>query len=166
MGQPTKKKGGLNESSFNRLSLCIYTCLCTYGYREYSHLCSSRFSTPLRGIEFFISSFILSFLFARFLFVQCTFSTNLERSFSPFFSFFLLIRTRTLTGGSGWKCSKLVSILSYGWFILGVVWVFNAHECTEAPGLWKLTVSAVSRRKARWRRISCVQPFVDLFAHM
>ncbi|PHJ16515.1 zinc c3hc4 type (ring finger) domain-containing protein [Cystoisospora suis] len=51
--------------------------------------------------------------------------------------------TRTLTGGSGWKCSKLVSILSYGWFILGVVWVFNAHECTEAPGLWKLTVSAI-----------------------
>ncbi|CBZ54639.1 hypothetical protein NCLIV_050670 [Neospora caninum Liverpool] len=51
--------------------------------------------------------------------------------------------TRTLTGGRGWKCSKFVSILSYGWFILGVVWVFNAHECSEAPGLWKLTVSAI-----------------------
>ncbi|KEP63939.1 UNVERIFIED_CONTAM: zinc finger, C3HC4 type (RING finger) domain-containing protein [Hammondia hammondi] len=51
--------------------------------------------------------------------------------------------TRTLTGGRGWKCSKFVSILSYGWFILGVVWVFNAQECSEAPGLWKLTVSAI-----------------------
>ncbi|PFH37204.1 zinc finger, C3HC4 type (RING finger) domain-containing protein [Besnoitia besnoiti] len=51
--------------------------------------------------------------------------------------------TRTLTGGRGWKCSKFVSILSYGWFILGVVWVFNTHECAEAPGLWKLTVSAI-----------------------
>ncbi|XP_026190518.1 uncharacterized protein LOC34619477 [Cyclospora cayetanensis] len=55
----------------------------------------------------------------------------------------ILNTVQRMTSGLGWRCSKALSILSYGWFILGVVWIFNSQSCSEAPGLWRITVTAI-----------------------
>lgn len=50
---------------------------------------------------------------------------------------------RRMTLGVGWRVSKCLSIFSYGWFILGAVWLANSNACHQVPGLWRLTVTAL-----------------------
>jgi len=50
---------------------------------------------------------------------------------------------RILTESRGWRFSKLVSIATYGWFILGVVWLLNSTHCRTCPGLYRLCLSVV-----------------------
>ncbi|OEH75247.1 zinc finger (c3hc4 ring finger) domain-containing protein [Cyclospora cayetanensis] len=59
----------------------------------------------------------------------------------------ILNTVQRMTSGLGWRCSKALSILSYGWFILGVVWIFNSQSCSEAPGLWRITVTALQQHQ-------------------
>jgi len=50
---------------------------------------------------------------------------------------------RQLTESKGWRISKLVSIATYGWFILGVVWLLNSTQCRPCPGLYRLCLAVV-----------------------
>lgn len=56
---------------------------------------------------------------------------------------------RQLTHSSAWRTSKVVSILTYGWFILGVVWLLNSTYCKQCPGLYRLSLAVVFTAVAR-----------------
>lgn len=47
------------------------------------------------------------------------------------------------TASPAWKVSKQVSLATYGWFVLGVVWVLNAGTCRNCPNIYKLTVAVI-----------------------
>merc|ERR1711879_869177 len=50
---------------------------------------------------------------------------------------------RHLTHSSAWRVSKVLSIITYGWFILGVVWVLNSTYCKTCPGLYRLSLAVI-----------------------
>jgi len=50
---------------------------------------------------------------------------------------------RMLTLSQAWKASKTVSIVTYGWFILGVVWLLNSTHCNPCPGVYHLSLAAI-----------------------
>lgn len=50
---------------------------------------------------------------------------------------------RRLTKSLAWRSSKAVSIGSYGWFVLGVVWLLNSSFCDPCPGLYRLALAVV-----------------------
>merc|ERR1719359_1982041 len=56
---------------------------------------------------------------------------------------------RQLTCSSAWRTSKVVSIVTYGWFILGVVWILNSTYCKECPGLYRLSLAVIFTAVAR-----------------
>lgn len=45
------------------------------------------------------------------------------------------------TASPAWRASKQVSLLTYGWFVLGIVWVLNTANCRSCPGVYRLTVA-------------------------
>jgi len=49
---------------------------------------------------------------------------------------------KSMATSMAWKVSKILSIISYGWFILGVVWLMNA-KCPSCPALFRLTLSII-----------------------
>ncbi|CAJ1396454.1 unnamed protein product [Effrenium voratum] len=56
---------------------------------------------------------------------------------------------RQLTHSAAWKTSKVVSIITYGWFILGVVWLLNSTYCKPCPGLYRLSLAVIFAAVAR-----------------
>jgi hypothetical protein len=56
---------------------------------------------------------------------------------------------RRLTCSVAWRASKTLSIITYGWFILGVVWILNSTHCPQCPGLYKLAVAVIFTAVAR-----------------
>lgn len=56
---------------------------------------------------------------------------------------------KQMTNSSAWRGSKTLSIASYGWFILGVVWLLNSSHCKQCPGLYRLCLSIVFLSVAR-----------------
>jgi len=50
---------------------------------------------------------------------------------------------RQLTHSAAWRASKVVSIVTYGWFILGVVWLLNSTYCKPCPGLYRLSLAVI-----------------------
>lgn len=56
---------------------------------------------------------------------------------------------RQLTHSSAWRTSKVVSIVTYGWFILGVVWLLNSTFCKPCPGLYRLSLAVIFTAVAR-----------------
>jgi len=50
---------------------------------------------------------------------------------------------RHLTNSPAWKLSNAVSIGSYGWFVVGVVWLLNSTHCDASPGLYRLTFAVM-----------------------
>jgi len=56
---------------------------------------------------------------------------------------------RQLTHSSAWRTSKVVSIVTYGWFILGVVWLLNSTYCKPCPGLYRLSLAVIFTAVAR-----------------
>ncbi|CAJ1341669.1 unnamed protein product [Effrenium voratum] len=56
---------------------------------------------------------------------------------------------RQLTHSSAWRTSKVVSIVTYGWFILGVVWLLNSTHCKSCPGLYRLSLAVIFAAVAR-----------------
>lgn len=56
---------------------------------------------------------------------------------------------RQLTNSLAWRVSKVVSIVTYGWFILGVVWILNSTYCKECPGLYRLSLAVIFTAVAR-----------------
>jgi len=47
------------------------------------------------------------------------------------------------TSSPAWRASKMVSVASYGWFILGVVWLLNSQHCSACPGIYRLCLGVV-----------------------
>merc|ERR1719201_1621426 len=56
---------------------------------------------------------------------------------------------RVMTESKGWRISKMVSVATYGWFILGVVWLLNSTHCQTCPGLYRLCLAVVFTAIAR-----------------
>ncbi|CAE6959244.1 RNF44 [Symbiodinium natans] len=56
---------------------------------------------------------------------------------------------RHLTHSAAWRTSKVVSIITYGWFILGVVWLLNSTYCKPCPGLYRLSLAVIFAAVAR-----------------
>jgi len=54
-----------------------------------------------------------------------------------------------LTQSLAWRVSKIVSVGTYAWFILGVVWLLNSTECRSCPGLYKLSLAVCFTAVAR-----------------
>jgi len=50
---------------------------------------------------------------------------------------------RQLTESAPWRVSKMVSLATYAWFILGVVWLLNSTHCRPCPGLYRLCSAVV-----------------------
>lgn len=50
---------------------------------------------------------------------------------------------RSMTTSVAWKASKVLSIGTYSWFVLGVVWVLNSTHCAPCPGLYRLTLAVI-----------------------
>jgi len=56
---------------------------------------------------------------------------------------------KKLTHSLTWRCSKTMSIASYGWFIIGVVWLLNSSSCTQCPGIYRLCLAIIFTSVAR-----------------
>jgi len=56
---------------------------------------------------------------------------------------------RQLTHSAAWRTSKVVSIITYGWFILGIVWLLNSTYCKPCPGLYRLSLAVIFAAVAR-----------------
>lgn len=48
-----------------------------------------------------------------------------------------------LTNSPAWRTSKTLSMATYGWYILGVVWLINSSRCAACPGLHYLCTGVV-----------------------
>jgi len=53
------------------------------------------------------------------------------------------------TASPAWRASKNVSLFTYGWFVLGIVWVVNAGECKACPGIYRMTISVIFQAVGR-----------------
>jgi hypothetical protein len=47
------------------------------------------------------------------------------------------------TSSPAWRLSKHVSLATYGWFVIGVVWVLNAGSCKTCPGIYRITAAVI-----------------------
>lgn len=48
-----------------------------------------------------------------------------------------------------WQASKLVSIFTYAWFVLGIVWLLNSSSCSPCPGLFSMSMYVILWAVAR-----------------
>jgi hypothetical protein len=55
----------------------------------------------------------------------------------------------SFTGSAAWKASKTLSLVSYGWLILGVVWLINGGECPMCPGMPRMILAVILQAVAR-----------------
>lgn len=54
-----------------------------------------------------------------------------------------------LTSSAAWRLSKMASVGSYGWFVLGVVWLLNSAHCKPCPGIYRLCLAVIFLAVAR-----------------
>jgi len=54
-----------------------------------------------------------------------------------------------MTSSAAWRSSKTVSLATYAWFVLGVVWLLNSSYCKECPGMYRLCLAVVFSCMAR-----------------
>jgi hypothetical protein len=55
----------------------------------------------------------------------------------------------TFTSSFWWRSSKTVSMVNYGWMVLGVVWLLNSDYCKPCPGLYSLCTFVMAIAVAR-----------------
>jgi len=55
----------------------------------------------------------------------------------------------SFTASPAWRASKNVSLFTYGWCVLGVVWVINAGDCSLCPGIYRISVFVLLQAAAR-----------------
>lgn len=53
------------------------------------------------------------------------------------------------TASPAWRASKNLSLVTYGWFVLGIVWVVNAGDCSACRGIYRMTISVIAQAIAR-----------------
>lgn len=49
----------------------------------------------------------------------------------------------SFTASPAWRMSKNVSLATYAWFVLGIVWIVNAGDCSGCPGIYRMTTSLI-----------------------
>lgn len=67
------------------------------------------------------------------------------------------------TASPAWRSSKTLSLFTYGWFVLGVVWVLNIGNCGLCPGMYRMTIAVILQAVAR--AVSALACFRILFPH-
>jgi len=55
----------------------------------------------------------------------------------------------SLTASPAWRLSKMVSLVLYGWFVLGVVWWMHNSDCEDCPGITLLLAAVLLLSAAR-----------------
>lgn len=55
----------------------------------------------------------------------------------------------SLTASPAWRISKMVSLILYGWFVLGVVWWMHNSDCEDCPGITMLLAAVLLLSAAR-----------------
>lgn len=50
---------------------------------------------------------------------------------------------RRMTASLSWRASKVLSLATYAWFVLGVVWLLNSDFCKPCPGLYRLCLAVI-----------------------
>jgi len=58
-------------------------------------------------------------------------------------------RISELTLSPAWRTSKQVALVTYGCFVLGIVWMLNSGSCSGCPGLYWLTLAVILQAFAR-----------------
>lgn len=58
-------------------------------------------------------------------------------------------KMKSITSSHAWRCSKVVSLALYGWFILGVVWWIHSSSCDTCPGIVTLSAGVMLLSVAR-----------------
>lgn len=53
------------------------------------------------------------------------------------------------TGSFAWRASKIVSLLTYSWLVLGVIWAMSVENCGDCPGIFMLTIATIVQASAR-----------------
>lgn len=56
---------------------------------------------------------------------------------------------RRVTCSAAWRTSKIISMVTYMWFVLGLVWIINSAYCPECPGLYRLSIAVLTVSTAR-----------------
>lgn len=67
------------------------------------------------------------------------------------------------TSSPAWRISKNLSLFTYGWFVLGVVWIVNAGKCVACPGIYWINIIVILQSIAR--AVVAVVCFRILFPH-
>jgi len=55
----------------------------------------------------------------------------------------------SLTASPAWRLSKMVSLVLYGWFVLGAVWWMHNSDCEDCPGITVLLSAVLALTAAR-----------------
>jgi len=55
----------------------------------------------------------------------------------------------SFTASPAWRSSKHVSLFTYAWCVLGIVWFINAGNCDACPGIYWMTVFVLAQAAAR-----------------
>lgn len=55
----------------------------------------------------------------------------------------------SLTASPAWRTSKAISFITFGWVVLGVVWVMNSGECASCPEIYKVVLAVMIQALAR-----------------
>lgn len=58
-------------------------------------------------------------------------------------------RIAQLASTEAWRVSKLVSLITYFWMILGIVWAMNSWGCKTCPNLFTTVVAVLATSAAR-----------------
>lgn len=79
--------------------------------------------------------------------VRCVFLERIHQSRQDGTSLELVVIRFTST--LAWRMSKNLSLFTYGWFVLGLVWLANAGTCAACPGVYWMTVSVMLQALSR-----------------
>jgi hypothetical protein len=71
---------------------------------------------------------------------------------------------QAVTASLAWRSSKMVSLVFYGWFILGIVWWVHSSDCEECPGIHRLTMAVMALSLAR--AAVAMGMYMYLFPHL
>eukprot|EP00747_Dinoflagellata_sp_TGD_P197824 gnl/TRDRNA2_/TRDRNA2_69664_c0_seq1.p1 gnl/TRDRNA2_/TRDRNA2_69664_c0~~gnl/TRDRNA2_/TRDRNA2_69664_c0_seq1.p1 ORF type:complete len:253 (-),score=38.50 gnl/TRDRNA2_/TRDRNA2_69664_c0_seq1:379-1137(-) len=125
---------GIVTSAFAALVCCTFLAF-------YTPQCNGC-QRPLRSWLFVFSTLQLSQLPTRIVFLRkIQTAERLQESIEA--------SVASFTASPAWHLSKKVSLFTYVWLMIGIVWVINAGECTRCTGLYWLTVIVVSQAAAR-----------------
>lgn len=56
-----------------------------------------------------------------------------------------MLHMSAIVSATAWRLSKLVSLISYAWLVLGVLWALNSSSCTSCPWLLEVTFVVIAQ---------------------